>query len=310
MSHDRTIVIGSRGSALALQQTGWVRERLVPVFPEIEIELRIIATSADRDQNASIRAGSSIGVFVKEIEQALLSGEIDIAVHSMKDLPTALVPGLRIAAVPTREDVRDALISGTIPAARGLGDLPAGARIGTGSVRRQSQVLALRPDLRVIDIRGNVDTRLKRLAGGAYDAIILACAGLNRLGLQERISSILELGQMLPAPGQGALAIEMRADDPHAARVAGALNDPVTEMAVCAERAFLRRAGGGCNVPVAVHARVHDALMEIEGLIVSPDGKTSIREKVQTPAGNGDSASETLAENMLSHGGREILDRL
>lgn len=308
--NNHTIVIGSRGSALALQQTGWVKEKLLSGLSDAEISIKIISTSADRDQSASIRAGSSIGVFVKEIEQALLSREIDIAVHSMKDLPTTIAPGLRIAAVPTREDVRDALITRTATGPRGLDGLPVGARIGTGSVRRQAQLLALRPDLHVIDIRGNVDTRLKRLADGAYDAIILACAGLNRLGLQNRISSILELHQMLPAPGQGALAIEMRADDLHAESVAAALNDPIAGLAVSAERAFLRRAGGGCNVPVAVHARVNDAAMEIEGLIVSPDGKTSVREKLHTPAESGDKASETLAESILSHGGREILDRM
>ena len=204
------IIIGSRGSALALAQTGWVQGQILSRFPDLEVTIKVISTSADRNQTASIRSGSAVGVFVKELEQALLGKEIDIAVHSMKDVPTSIPPGLQISAVPEREDARDAFIAKN---AHTLSELPAGSLVGTGSIRRQAQLLALRPDLRVADIRGNVDTRLKKLQEGAYDSIILACAGLNRLGLHDRISSPLDFAQMLPAPGQGALAIEVRSDD-------------------------------------------------------------------------------------------------
>ncbi len=301
------ITIGSRGSALALAQTGWVRDQILSRFPDAEVTIKVITTSADRNQTESIRSGSSVGVFVKELEQALLTKEIDIAVHSMKDVPTSLASGLQIAAVPKREDARDAFIARAV---RSLSELPSGSLVGTGSVRRQAQLLALRPDLRVTDIRGNVDTRLRKLQEGAYDSIILACAGLNRLGLQDRISSPLDFSQMLPAPGQGALAIEVRAEDTRAVQMTSQLNHDPTATAVSAERAFLHRMGGGCNVPVAVYAHLNKDLMEMDALVASPDGRTILRDSVHQKVELAGEAAVLLAERMLSRGARSILEKM
>jgi hydroxymethylbilane synthase len=301
------IIIGSRGSALALAQTGWVKDQILSRFPDLEVRIQVISTSADKNQSASIRSGLSVGVFVKELEQALHEKDIDIAVHSMKDVPTAIPPGLQIAAVPEREDPRDAFVS---LRARTLAALPAGSIVGTGSIRRQAQLLALRPDLKVAEIRGNVDTRLKKLQQGDCDAIILACAGLKRLGLQDRISSPLDFAQMLPAPGQGALGIEVRSDDLQAFKVTESLNHGPTALAVSAERQFLHHMGGGCNVPVAVYAHFGQDTMEIDALVASPDGREILRDSAcQRP----ESAAETavlLAERMLSRGARSILEKI
>jgi hydroxymethylbilane synthase len=300
------IIIGSRGSALALAQTGWVKDQLLIHFPNLDVRIKVITTSADKNQTASIRTGLSVGVFVKELEQALFAQEIDVAVHSMKDVPTTIPPGLQISAVPVREDARDAFIGRQ---AGNLSALPAGSIIGTGSVRRQAQLLALRPDLKVIEIRGNVDTRLKKLQAGDYDAIILACAGLNRLGLRNRISSPLDFTQMLPAPGQGALAIEVRSDDIQALKVTEPLNHPPTALAVSAERQFLHRMGGGCNVPVAVHAHLRRDEMEIDALVASPDGREILRDSARQRTGPAAEAAVLLAERMLSRGARSILEK-
>ena len=298
------IILGTRGSALALTQTEYIKARILKAFPDSEIVVRIIKTSADKDTTTSIRSGSAVGVFVKELEQALLAGEIDIAVHSMKDVPTIVASGLEIVAIPEREDARDAFLSN---AAKSLSELPAGAVVGTGSVRRQAQLFAIRPDLKVRDIRGNIDTRLKKLSDGAVDALILACAGLNRLGYQNRISAPLDFEQMLPAPGQGALAVEMRAEDARARAVEAALNHSPTAIAVLAERSFLYRMGGGCNVPVAVHASLKDNDIRIEGLAASPDGKRIIRESIEQARESAHEAAISLAERILAMGGSEIL---
>jgi len=301
------IRIGSRGSALALAQTAWIKEQILSRFPHAEVVVKVIKTSADKDQTSYLRSASTVGIFVKELEQALLDGEIDVAVHSMKDVPTQIPNGLRIAAVPEREDPRDALITNQ---AASLSELPNGSLVGTGSIRRQAQLLALRPDLRIADIRGNVDTRLKKLQHGSYDAIVLACAGLRRLGLQDRISSVLDFHQMLPAPGQGALAVETRAADPEAAAIAAALNHPPTAVAVLAERNFLQRMGGGCNVPIAVYARLHEDRIEVDGHVVSPDGRRLIRDSIQQSVQQAEEAVTSLADRILSRGGREILDEV
>jgi hydroxymethylbilane synthase len=299
------LIIGSRGSALALAQTAWVRERILSRFPDAEVTVKIIKTSADKDQTTSLRSGSAIGLFVKEIEQALRSGEIDMAVHSMKDLPTQIPEELEIAAVPERENVRDVLISRN---SEHLDKLPSNALVGTGSVRRQAQLLAIRPDLKILDIRGNIDTRLKKLKNGSYDAIVLAHAGLNRLGLQNEISDILDLKRMLPAPGQGALAIETRKGDPRVELFASALNHEPSFTAVTAERSFLQRMGGGCNVPVAAYAQATGDSFEIEGLVASPDGAKIIRDSVQAELGCADEAAAELADSIFARGGRAILN--
>lgn len=301
------LVIGSRGSDLALAQTRWIQKRILETFPDLDVSIRIVKTSGDKDTTTSIRTGSSVGVFVKELERALLDKEIDLAVHSMKDLPTRLQPGLRIAAIPEREEVRDALIT---PGSNAFASLPPNARIGTGSIRRQAQLLALRPDIQVVDIRGNINTRLKKLEHGSYDAIILACAGLNRLNFQDRISEIFTLEQMLPAPGQGALAIETRSDDLEVVKVAAALDHEPTSIAVKAERVFLQRMEGGCNVPVAVHARVETDLIYIDGLVISPDGANMVRESVHDRQESAEKTAAMLAERLLEQGGNTILQKL
>jgi hydroxymethylbilane synthase len=301
------IVIGSRGSALALAQTAWIKEQILRRFPDAEVSVKVIKTSADKDPTASLRSPSTVGVFVKELEQALLDEEIDIAVHSMKDVPTQIPAELHIAAVPEREDPRDALIA---MQAWNLARLPNGSLVGTGSVRRQAQLLARRPDLRILDIRGNVDTRLKKLQNGTCDAVILACAGLRRLGLQNRISAPLDFSQMLPAPGQGALAVQTRVRDSRIETIATALNHPPTALAVLAERNFLERMGGGCNVPVAVYARLKDDRIEMDGLVASPDGRTIVRDSVQESLGKAEEAVASLADRILAQGGRAILDEV
>lgn len=298
------IVIGTRGSALALTQTEQMKAMLLGSFPDTGIAVRIIKTSADKDTITSIRSGSAVGVFVKELEQALLCGEIDIAVHSMKDVPTNIAAGLQIVAIPEREDARDAFIS---HAAKNLLELPPGSLVGTGSVRRQAQILALRPDLKVQDIRGNIDTRLNKLRDGTVDALILACAGLNRLGYQSRISAAFDYAEMLPAPGQGALAVEMRSDDSRVRTVEAALNHTPSSIAVLAERSFLRQMGGGCNVPVAVYARLKGNRIHIEGLAASADGRRIVRESVEQSLESAQETAISLAERILHLGGREIL---
>ncbi len=299
------LTIGSRGSALAMVQANWVRDSILHSFPEAKIEIKVIRTSADRDIQTSIRSSSATGVFVKEIEDALLGREIDLAVHSMKDVPTRIPDGLEIAAIPPREDPRDALI--TTSTVSSLGELPPKARIGTGSIRRQAQLLSLRPDLNIVDIRGNVDTRLRKMEEGSYDAIVLACAGLIRLGMRDRITFPLELTSMLPAPGQGALAIEIRKSDPLASAKIAVLNHPPTAAAVLAERAFLRMMGGGCNSPVAVHARIEDGKLEIEGLVAAPDGTRVVRHTLHQASAAPEEAGAGLADRLLSMGAGEIL---
>jgi hydroxymethylbilane synthase len=302
------LTIGTRGSTLARAQTRWVQEKIFERFPDVRITAKIIKTSADKDMKTSIRAGSATGVFVKEIEEALLASEIDLAVHSMKDLPTRIPDALRIGAIPAREDARDALIAGS--GCCRLADLPPGAVIGTGSIRRQAQVLALRPDLVVKDIRGNVETRLQKLTERHYHAIVLACAGLKRLGLQDRISLCFDYREILPAPGQGALALQIRQDDDRVAAMIAGLNDPATAAAVFAERAFLRRMGGGCNSPIAVHARFLNGMCTIEGLVATPDGKIVIRDSAECSLATANETAEALAERLLSKGGAQILQSL
>ncbi len=302
------LIIGTRGSKLALTQASWVRDQIQRRFPEAALEMRIIKTTADRDQLMPLRSASRRGVFVKEIEEALIAGEIDLAVHSAKDLPSNLPDSLEISVIPEREDARDALLS--VPEITIVRQLPQGALVGTGSIRRQAQVLALRPDLRVTDIRGNVDTRLEKLRAGQYAAIILACAGLNRLGLSGRISTRLDLSEMLPAPGQGALALETRKDDARVRSLVSFLNHAATAGAVHAERAFMRHIGGGCNSPVAVHACHENGQLKIEGLAATPDGSRIIRDSILSSPGQAEQAAISLADRILSKGGAEILEPL
>jgi len=298
------LIIGTRGSALALTQSNWVRDHLCRLSPNAEIKVEVIKTSGDRDKTSSLRTPATVGVFVKELEHALLEGKIDIAVHSMKDLPTQIPKDLKIAAVPEREDTRDAVLTSQ---AKTIGDLREGSRIGTGSLRRQAQLLALRPDLRIMDIRGNLDTRMRKLKDGDFDAIVLACAGLIRLGLEDQISFRLNHTQMLPAPGQGALAIEIRRSDSQTESIVRALNHVPTAVAVSAERDFLEKMGGGCNVPVAVYARIENDMLQLDALVASPDGLNMVRDSEREKMENWNESVARVAQRILSRGGRALL---
>jgi len=297
--------IGTRGSYLALTQTHWVRKQILDRFPDLEISIRVIRTSADEDQVTSLRQQPNTGVFVKEIEHALISREIDLAVHSMKDVPTVIPDPLEIGVVPVREDARDALIARS--RIDRLDDLPEGAIVGTGSIRRQAQLLARRPDLQMGDIRGNVDTRLRKLKEGEFDAIILACAGLHRVGLQDEITLPLSFEYMLPAPGQGALALEIRKNDGRVFNYTSFLHHQPTALAVAAERQFLRRMGGGCNSPIAVHGRFERGLLHLEGLVSSADGREVLRNTCVHGPHQAEEAGDALASSLLGQGGKDLL---
>jgi hydroxymethylbilane synthase len=297
--------IGTRGSALALAQSEHVRASL-PGGPR-DHRLIIIKTTGDLNQSASLARIGGKGVFTKEIEEALLRNEIDLAVHSLKDLPTDERPGLRLGALLVREDPRDALVSREgIPFER----LPSGATVGTSSLRRRSQILARRPDLRVDELRGNVPTRLGRLTEGHLDAIIVAAAGLNRLHLSDRITQILEESVMLPAPGQGVLAIQIRAGDNATASAVQALNDAPSAAEATAERALLEGLGGGCLVPVGARARANGRMLELSAYVGHPDGRPALRSSVTGPIGAPEDLGRALAVTMLGQGARPILDEV
>ena len=300
-----TIRIGTRGSQLALVQSRWVQACVQRHLPDFDVELVTITTSGDRfvEQPLSLIGGK--GLFVKEIEEALQAGVIDCAVHSMKDVPGELAPGLIIAAIPPREDVRDVVI--TSDGAR-LDQLPRGARVGTSSLRRMALVRAARGDLEVMNLRGNVDTRLRKLDRGDCGAVMLAAAGLNRLGIKRSGVAFCDPVDFIPAVGQGALAIESRAD-----AVAGRLaplDDAVTRLAVTAERAFLARAGGSCRTPLAAYATVSHQTMDLRALIASPDGRQVVRGERRGAATDGAALGADLAEELLGKGGAEILRAL
>ena len=294
------LTIGSRGSQLALWQANHVKHRLEELGGECRLE--IIKTSGDLIQNVPLKQVGNKGIFTKEIEEALLDGRVDIAVHSLKDMPTMLPAGLQISATPERQDVRDVLIG------KKLAELPAGARVGTGSLRRVAQLRALRPDLKVESIRGNVDTRLRKLDEGQYDAIMLAAAGLKRLGLAHRISEFLPLDAMCPAVGQGALAIETRADGGPGMLAAQRLNDSATHAAITAERAVLARLGGGCEVPIGAYASVQNLeTLHIRAIVISPDGKDIVRHQHTGGMAFAEALGTAVAEELLARGAREIL---
>jgi len=302
------IVIGSRGSKLALWQANWVKSRLERRHPGLEVSIKIIKTTGDRIRDVALTKIGGRGVFTKEIEEAMLRGQINIAVHSLKDLPTTLPEGLHIAAISKREDVRDALV-----ARDGIGslaDLPAGAVVGTSSLRRQSQLRALRPDLQFRDLRGNVDTRLRKVAEGEYDAIILASAGLIRLGYAGRIIERLPVEKMLPAIGQGALAIETRVDDEETNRLVAFLNHKQTRAATLAERALLRSLGGGCQAPIAAVGLIEDGKLVLHALVASPDGTEIVRRRISGAPEEAEKLGARLASRLLKAGADRILERV
>ena len=293
------LVIASRGSQLALWQARWVAEQLAGRGHECRIE--IIRTTGDKITDVPLAKVGTKGLFTKEIEEALLAGTADLAVHSLKDLPTELPAGLVLAAVPAREDARDAVVG------KRLADLPPGAKVGTSSLRRAAQLRKLRPDLVVESVRGNLDTRLRKLDEGQYDAILLAAAGLKRLGWEKRIAEILQPAVMCPAVGQGALAIETLASGAGFA-ASKALDDAATHAAVAAERGVLAALGGGCQVPIGAHATVDGDWLAVTGVVASPDGAEMVSARAEGPAAEGERIGTALGEELLERGARRILE--
>jgi hydroxymethylbilane synthase len=300
----KTLRIGTRGSLLALQQSQWVRDTLMNHWPGLVVDLQVIKTTGDKIQDVPLAKVGGKGLFVKEIEDALLAREVDLAVHSMKDVPAILPDSLIIAAIPCREDPRDVLVTRGIPS---LEELPREAKVGTSSLRRAAQVKALRPDLRVENLRGNLDTRLRKVEEGHYDAIILAAAGLHRMGWQARISHYLEPEQFLPAVGQGALGIEARADDAEVLAHLTPLHHPDTEVAVAAERSFLKELEGGCQVPIGGYARVVGDMVEFTGLVAAVDGSVLLRRGGKAPVAEAAELGLRVAQELLAAGGKAIL---
>lgn len=300
------IRIGTRGSALALTQTGWVRRCLVGRYPDLKIEIKVIKTSGDRFQTMPIEKIGAKGVFIKEIEDALLDGAIDLAVHSMKDLPTETHEKLMIAAVPERVDARDVLISRN---AVSLARLPAGARVGTGSLRRRAQILHHRPDLVMVPIRGNVDTRLNKLENGVVDALILAYAGLQRMGRENQITEPLSMDICTSAVAQGALGLETRSEAAVSERLSFLHHEP-TALEVAAERSFLRRLEGGCQLPVGARATVLGESVTLVGVVAEESGVRLFRGEVAGHVTEAAALGVELAENLLGEGAAEVLDGL
>jgi hydroxymethylbilane synthase len=300
----RPLRLGTRGSQLALRQAELVRAALRAHHPRLAIELVPITTRGDQLAHVPLHTISGQGVFARALEDALLAGTIDCAVHSLKDLPGALRPGLILAAFPPREDARDALVARTAP---GFAALAPRARVATSSPRRAAQLLAARPDLQIVPIRGNVDTRLRKLEEQQLDATVLAVAGLRRLGLAARITEPLPLDLCLPAVGQGALAVQCRADDAATRALLAPLDDAPTRAAVEAERALLAALGGGCRLPIAAHATVDGGTLRLAGLLATSDGRTLIRDQLTGPMNAAIQLGRTLADRLLAAGGATLV---
>ncbi|MCX7918558.1 MAG: hydroxymethylbilane synthase [bacterium] len=317
----RTLILGTRGSQLAIQQAEWVKSRLLKKVPGITVKLEKITTTGDKFRGTTWSKAPTKGVFTKELEEALLAKKIDFAVHSLKDVPTELPDGLALVAFPKRADAHDAIIFNRssqvhVPDEHGeetlslLDTLPEKARVGTSSLRRQSQLLHFRPDLVMVELRGNLNTRIEKLEQEGLDAIIVAAAGLARLKIKHEFMHIIPFEIMLPAVGQGAIAIESRAADKPVITLLQQLNDKKTELAITAERSFLAGLGGGCRLPIAAYARVEQNKLILDGLIASPDGSKFIRSRIETDMLTIPSAVELgnqLAQKLLSAGAGQIL---
>ncbi|MGA3208911.1 MAG: hydroxymethylbilane synthase [Syntrophales bacterium] len=299
--------IGTRGSLLALTQTNCVAERLRRETPTVAVETVVIKTKGDILQDVPLAKVGGKGLFVKEIEDALLRDEVDIAVHSMKDVPMELPDGLQIGVMSEREDARDALISKD---QKKLEDMPVGARIGTGSLRRGFQLLHLFPDIEIVPVRGNLDTRIRKIQTDGLDGIIVATAGLKRMGWTDRITQVIPVEIMLPAVGQGVLGIELRKNDDYVRRAVSFINHPRTWVEVSAERAFLGRLGGGCQLPVAAYGMKEGNDLTVTGLLGSLDGRELIKDEVRGVSEDAEVLGKSLAERILSKGGQAILDEV
>ncbi|HEY4745385.1 MAG TPA: hydroxymethylbilane synthase [Desulfuromonadaceae bacterium] len=298
--------IGTRASQLALWQANWVKSELEKRYPGMEVTLVKIKTIGDKILDVPLAQVGGKGLFVKEIEEAMLRGEIDIAVHSMKDVPTDFPEGLGLCCITEREDPRDAVISRNVQ----FTDLPQGARIGTSALRRQAQLLKVRPDLEMVIIRGNVETRIRKLEDERLDAVILAAAGLKRLGFTEKVAEYLDTDLSIPAIGQGALGIECRLADPVITETIAFFNHPDTSYAVRAERALLKRCEGGCQVPIAAHGTVSNSTLRLIGFIAAVDGQRSVRGEISGPVTECEQLGIRLADQLLADGGKAILEEV
>lgn len=298
------LIIGTRQSLLALWQSNHIASLLRKQYPDCQVTLKKIVTKGDRILDVPLAQIGGKGLFTKEIETDLLDGTVDLAVHSLKDMPTVLPEGLCLTAITTRANVGDAFVSNKYAS---FSELPQGAVLGTSSLRRKAQLLAVRPDLKIVDLRGNVDTRLRKLDEGQMDAIILAAAGLERLGHADRIREIIPTTVCLPAVGQGALAIECRSDNKEVRDMLAFLNDLPTKQATDAERAFLGLIEGGCQVPIGVHAEVENDNVKIEAVIASLDGSKVLRNNITGLAANAADLGRKLGQQMLAEGGEQIL---
>ena len=302
-----TIIIGTRSSKLALWQADYVMDCLQKKYPELHVEKKLMTTKGDKILDAPLAKIGGKGLFTKELEQDMLAGGIDIAVHSLKDMPTEVPDGLIITAITKRYDPGDAFVSNKV---KSLAELPQGAVVGTSSLRRKAQLLHARPDLVVKDLRGNVNTRLRKLDAGEYDAAVLAVAGLKRLGFGDHITEVLPKSMILPAVGQGALAIEAREDDAETRELVAFLNDEATVACTKAERAFLARVEGGCQVPVGVYATPEDGGLHVEAVIASLDGKRLYRDHVSGQVKDAETIGTQLADKLLDMGGIDIMHEI
>jgi hydroxymethylbilane synthase len=303
----KTVLIGTRGSKLALAQAHYVAERLKCEFPSVDFKLHKVTTTGDRVQKVSLSAIGGKGLFTKEIEESLIKGEVDLAVHSLKDVPSEVPPGLALSAFTNRLDPHDALISRENLAFLAL---PPGAVVGTSSLRRKAQILAFRPDLEIVPLRGNVETRLRKLKEQNLDAIVVALAGLVRLGLEDRVSEIIDYKIILPAVGQGALAIETRKGDSETSQLARSLDDPATRTEVCAERELMRLLDCSCRTPFSALARVSDSEIILDAAVLSPDGKECVRECERGMKERWQEIVRRLYDKLVRSGAEKILQSL
>jgi hydroxymethylbilane synthase len=304
---DAKLRIATRKSPLALWQANHVRDALLARHPELDIELVSMSTQGDRILDTPLAKVGGKGLFVKELESGMLERRADLAVHSMKDVPVEFPEGLGLAAILPREDPRDVVISNSVAS---IDELSQHARVGTSSLRRQCQLRAWRPDLQVLDLRGNVNSRLAKLDSGAYDAILLAAAGVKRMGWEERITQVLSPEQFLPAIGQGAIGIEIRLDDHRVAALVAELNDEQTATRVAAERALNAALQGGCQVPIGGYAEISHAVIVLRALVGNPDGSRVIRGDISGRPADAEELGRVLAEDLLSRGAREVLEQV
>lgn len=301
------VVIGSRGSLLAMTQTEWVKDHIKFFRPDLDFHIKKIVTTGDKITDVALAKIGGKGLFTKEIENELLAGIIDLAIHSMKDMPTAMPEGLKIGCVPLREDARDVIVSRDNMK---FAQLPEGAVIGTCSLRRRAQLLAARPDLKIEDLRGNLDTRLKKIEEGKYDAVVLACAGIRRLGRQDVISDILGTDVVMPAVGQGALCIQIREGDSATEELLGPLHHEETSRAIRAERTLMAALEGGCQVPVGGHAKMEMGALNLRGVVASVDGSRIVQAEDTGDPAEPEELGQRVAGRLIAMGAKEILDEI